>query len=214
MKLNLPKKLVGTLAEQKYHITSLRLTVFLQTLIMLGLIGALWKAPDNITVHVPPDVSNGVVMNINDVPKSYVLSSISYLWLEVNSWYTNGEEEAFDLLNSYEHYFSPRFKEQLHKSYTVLKGKGELDRVRKVSFVPGSIHEIDKRVFEEVKNKAWTVYLDVIVEDFYLGERVQYVTARFPIQVERVDMNYDQNPLGLIITGFERKPTIVKDMES
>lgn len=213
MKLSLPKKLVGTLAEQNNHIISLRITFVLQTLVIFGLIAALYKAPDKITVHVPPDLSNGAVMQIGDVPNASILSTVSYLWIEVNSWIKNGEKDAFEQLDLYRDYFSPDFREQLIKSYRGLKARGELERVRKVTLVPGMIHEVEKRVFEEVKNKAWIVYLDIVVEDYYLGELVQHVRARYPLKVERVETNFDRNPLGLIITGFDRKPTIIRDVK-
>lgn len=213
MKLSLPKKLVGTLAEQNNHILSLRITFVLQTLIILGLIAALYKAPDDITLYVPPDLSNGAVMQIGDVPKANVLSTVSYLWIEINSWIKNGEDDAFEQLDLYRDYFSYDFREQLYKSYRALKVRGELDRVRKVSLVPGMIHEVDKRVFEEVKNQAWVVYLDIVVEDYYLGELVQHVRARYPLKVERVETNYDRNPLGLIVTGFDKKPTIISEVK-
>ena len=213
MKLSLPKKLVDVLAEKNAQIVSLRISFLLQSIIIIGLIATIYKAPDKITVYVPPDLSNGAVMQIGDVPNANVLSTVSYLWIEVNSWLKNGEKDAFQNLDAYREYFSEDFREQLFRSYKSLKAKGELDRVRKVTLVPGMIHEVEKRVFERVKNKAWVVYLDIIVEDYYLGELVQHVRARYPLQVERVETNYDRNPLGLIVTGFERKPTIINEVK-
>lgn len=213
MNLNLPKKLVGTLAEQQNHIVSLRITSLLQFAIILGLLIALWKTQDEITVYIPPDLSNGVVMNLGDVPKATVLSTVSYLWIEVNSWVKNGEKDAFSNLEAYQDYFSPDFREKLERSYRSLKAKGELDRIRKVTLVPGMIHDVESRVFVKVKNRAWIVYLDIIVEDYYLGELVQHVTARYPLMVERVETNYDKNPLGLKITGFDKSPTIIREVK-
>lgn len=212
VKLNLPKRLVAGLDELADHKQTLRGAVFLQFVIIMGLIAAIIKIPDNITVYIPPNISNGAVMNLGDIPNSYVLSSTSHLWIETQSWLDNGEMDAFKNMSDYRHYFSDRFKNQLENSYIDMKNKGELDRERRVTSVPGSMMNVDNRVFVEVPNRAWTVFLDVIVQDYYLGEKVQHVTVRYALQVEKVDTNVDRNPLGLMIVGFDSAPVVIKDM--
>ncbi|MFC5079632.1 hypothetical protein VTH8203_00847 [Vibrio thalassae] len=212
LKLNLPKKMTSALHEHANHVVSLRITIFLLSVALMLAMVALIRAPDYITLRIPPNTANGVVMNVNDIPKSRVLSDTSYLWLELNTWLKNGKQDAVANLQAYTYYFGDSFIEQLERQYKVMDIKGELDRRRRITLVPGTLNAVDKRVIEVTKNQSWVVLLDVIIEDFYLNERVQHVKVRYPLVVERIDTNYEKNPLGLIITGFEGSPKIISEL--
>lgn len=213
MKLNLPTKLVSLLAENKSHVLSLRLTIAILTIALGFSLYTLYKWPSEIVVRIPPDLSNGAVMRVGDVPKARVLVDVSYLWVEINTWLKNGKVDAYKNLNDYQHYMGGRFKRELEAQYNTLNSRGELDRMRRVTLNPGTIMDYEQRVIVKVKNKAWIVMIDVIVEDFYLGQPVQNVVVRYPLEVEAVETTASQNPIGLKIIGLADQAVIVKENE-
>nr|WP_277432199.1 TIGR03746 family integrating conjugative element protein [Vibrio sp. 1180_3] len=200
------------LQEHSNHIVSLRITILMLSVALCLSLYALIKAPDKITVYIPPNTANGAIMNIGDIPKSRILSDTSYLWIELNTWIKDGKKDAIANLDAYRYYFSDRFREQLEVQYKDMDLKGELDRRRRITLVPGTMFNFDKRVIEQSKNQSWIVLIDVVIEDFFLGERVQNVKVRYPLKVERIETNYDQNPLGIIITGFEGHPKEITEL--
>ncbi|WP_428776372.1 DUF2895 family protein [Vibrio sp.] len=212
MKLHLPQKMVSRLQENANHVQSLRMMIGLLSLLLGMALIALYRAPDKITFYVPPDLTNGAVMGVGDVPKATVLTNTAYLWIELNTWMNGGQKDAFENLENYQFYFGERFIRELTAQYNELNGKGELNRKRRLTLIPGTLSEFDKRVIVQSKNNSWVVLLDVIVEDFFLNERVQYAQVRYPLIVERIETNYDQNPIGMIITGLAGQAKIIKEL--
>lgn len=213
MKFKLPAKLVSFMAESNSHIISLRGTIVILSIALAWCFYIIQKQPDELLVRIPPDLSNGAVMRAGDVPKSQVLVNTAVLWIELNTWMTNGQDDAYDNLNNYKHYIGERFKRELETQYNKLNKRGELERVRRVSLNPGTMADYDNRVIVKVKNQAWIVMLDVIVEDFYMNEPVQHVVVRYPLIVEAVETNERLNPIGMKIVGLADQARIIKQVE-
>lgn len=213
MKLKLPTKLVSFMAESNSHIMSLRGTIVILSIALAWCFYIIQKQPDEMLVRIPPDLSNGAVMKAGDVPKANVLVNASVLWIELNTWMTNGQEDAYENLNDYRNYIGERFRRELETQYNKLNKKGALERVRRVSLKPGTMSDYENRVVVKVKNKAWIVMLDVIVEDFYMNEPVQHVVVRYPLIVEAVETNPRLNPIGMKIVGLADRARIIKQVE-
>ncbi|EGR4213400.1 DUF2895 family protein [Vibrio metoecus] len=214
MKLHLPKKLVSTIEEYDSHILTLRTTIIILAISLLSSLYALYKAPSEIIVRIPPDLSNGAVMRIGDVPKASILTYTAYLWIEINTWLKDGQKEAFENLDLWQFYISDKFKRELTAQYNKLNSNGELNLKnikRRVTLSPGTLSDWETRVIVRVKNRSWIVMLDVIVEDYYLGEKIQDVVVRYPLEVEIVEANSSQNPLGIQIIGLAEQAMIVKE---
>lgn len=211
VQLGLPKKLVSSLKEHSAHIKTLRMTVGLLSLALALSLGALYKAMDDITIYIPPDLSDGAAMKSGDVPKGTVLTNAAYLWTEFNTWMKDGNKDAFSNLTAYQNYFGSDFRQQMRDQYNDLFKKGDLNRIRRLTLAPGTLSEFDNRVITKVRGKSWVVLLDVIVEDFYLGEPLQKLQVRYPLVVERVNTTADQNPIGMMIVGLNGSPKVIKD---
>lgn len=211
IKLNLPERMVHTLKEHTAHIRTLRATIVILSIGLILSLGALFKALDDITIYIPPDLSDGAVIKRGDVPKGSVLSNTAFLWIEFSTWMDNGETDAFKNLNAYQNYFGANFRQSMKDQYNDIYKKGDLNRIRRVTLVPGTINEAEKRVLTKVRGQAWVVLLDVVVEDFYLGQPMQKIQVRYPLMVERVETNVTLNPIGMMITGLNGSPKVIKE---
>jgi hypothetical protein len=123
----------------------------------------------------------------------------------------DGNKDAFSNLTAYQNYFGSDFRQQMRDQYNDLFKKGDLNRIRRLTLAPGTLSEFDNRVITKVRGKSWVVLLDVIVEDFYLGEPLQKLQVRYPLVVERVNTTADQNPIGMMIVGLNGSPKVIKD---
>ncbi|MGR5296817.1 DUF2895 family protein [Vibrio mediterranei] len=209
----LPKKMVQRLQEHTSHVISLRIMIGILTMALMMSLYLASKIPDRLTIYIPPDLSNGAVIQANDVPKASILTNTTYLWVELNTWLRNGKEDAFNNLEAYRYYYSDHFIKQMERQYQTLGAKGELDRQRRVTLVPGTLSDFERRVIVQNKGLAWVVLLDVVIEDFFLGEKVQHVRVRYSLLVERIETNYDQNPLGLMIVGLAEQPKVIQEYQ-
>ncbi|MFL7013606.1 DUF2895 family protein [Enterovibrio norvegicus] len=212
MNMKLPKKLVSAISEFNDHIWSLRMTIILMFIMLCWALTVIQNQRDELIVRIPPDVTEGAVFRAGEVPKASVLADTSYIWIELNTWLKDGSTEAFENLDAYQHYVGERFHRELKAQYNQLDSVGELNRKRRVTLNPGTLASYEDRVIVKVENKSWVVMLDVIIEDFYLNELVQNVLVRYPLVVEAVETNPEQNPLGLKIIGLAQQAVIIEDL--
>ncbi|WP_199438338.1 DUF2895 family protein [Vibrio owensii] len=211
LSLGIPRSMVSLVESLKAHIRSLRVIC----LILTGLLGysvySNLNQLDDIIVHIPPDLSNGASMNVGEVPPAAVFVYTTHLWIEFNTWMTNGTTDAFENISSYREYFSPKFMELMRKEYDGKNARKELERQRRLTLLPGTGLEAMKRVIPVTKN-SWVVYLDVVDEEFYLGERVKNAKIRYALLVEKVETTVDKNPIGVRIVGFKEKPKLLREL--
>lgn len=204
----IPKKMASVRQELKNQIVTLRLVVLGLFIALIVAITSIMSVVKDITVHVPPDLSEGVSMKIGDYPKANVLTNTNFLWVAINTWKESGSKEAIDNLNQYQNYMSEDFKKQL----TNILNNRALDRKRRLTLADGSLSGFDKRVI--VLNKgSWVVVLDYIEEEWYLGERIRHSKIRYPIEVEQTTSSADVNPIQLKLIGFYKPPTVIEDMK-
>ena len=206
----LPKKLVSRISEYLEHINSLRVVVFLQFIVIVASFYQNSQIRDNITVHIPPDISNGVVMNLGEIPLANVLTSVSYLWIEMNSWMTNGDTDAVNNVMAYSNYLDDEFIDDLRNYYEKKKRNGELNRQRRLTLVTGVLSEVNSRV-QPITQNSWVVYLDVIDEEIYEGEIIKHAVIRYSLLVERTETTVDKNPLGVKIVGHYKPAVLLNE---
>ncbi|MCY9874547.1 PFL_4703 family integrating conjugative element protein [Vibrio barjaei] len=197
--------------ELKNHIQTLRVVIIFLLAGLLFSVHGNVTMTDKITVHIPPDLRGGASMAVGEIPPSNIFLYASYLWLEANTWMKSGETDALVNLDIYSEYFSPKFVESLKKDITSRQERRDLDRQRRLTMVPGSTFEISKRVVK-VTRDSWIVYLDVVDEEFYLGERVKNSTIRYALKLERFDVPVSRNPLGVRVTGFAERPKLLGEL--
>ncbi|MGR5347500.1 PFL_4703 family integrating conjugative element protein [Vibrio mediterranei] len=207
----MPKNMVGLVQELQSHIRTLRLVLVMMLCGLLFSIHGNVTSIDKLTVHIPPDLTNGAVMKVGEIPRASVFVNTSYLWIEFNSWMNNGTKDAYANLNAYQEYFSPQFISIMRAEYDRKITSRALERQRRLTLIPGTSSEAVKRV-QPISNQSWVVYLDVVDEEFYMGERVKNSKIRYALLVEKTETTVDRNPLGLRIVGFKEEPRLLQEL--
>lgn len=79
--------------SQRAHITSLRMAIVLLALLALGLGIGWYRAPQNMTIHVPPDLRSGSTRLWWDIPPQSVYAFGLYIFQQMNRWPVDGEQD-------------------------------------------------------------------------------------------------------------------------
>lgn len=207
VKARIPKKMASLQQEFRVQIITLRAMVAGLFVALVIAMTSISKLSSGITVHIPPDLSSGVTMSAGDYPRANVLTNTSYLWVSINTWMQSGEVDAEKNLVMYENYMSKAFIRDMRQ---IMKDRS-LDRQRRLTLAPGVLSEYTKRVIPLTKG-SWVVYLDVVEEEWFLGERVRHSKIRYPIKVEKYTTNAELNPIELKIVGFYEAPTVIEEL--
>ncbi|MGR5448576.1 DUF2895 family protein [Vibrio sp. PNB22_3_1] len=210
IKAGLPKSSVSLVQELQSHIQTLRLLILLLVSILAYSVYSHVNSFNDITVHIPPDVSAGVSMEVGEIPPASVFVYTTHLWIEFNSWLSDGSVDAYANLEKYRDYFGPSFFKLMREELDFKFTRSGLNRQRRLSLLPGSSAEALSRVVP-ITDYSWVVYLDVVDEEFYLGERVKNSKIRYSLLVEQVDTSIEKNPLGVRIVGFKDEPKLLKE---
>ncbi|WKN23148.1 PFL_4703 family integrating conjugative element protein [Azotobacter vinelandii] len=184
---------------QQAHILSLRLALGLMTLLSLALAYGWWKAPQELTIHVPPDLRSGSTRKWWEVPPESVYSFALYIFQQMNRWPKDGEVDYQDNIHRLDAYLTPACKAYLQKDYELRRNAGELrKRERGVFEIPGrGIGDAGEQRTLVHSINDWTVNLDIAADEHYGGERVKRALARYPLHIVRADVDPEQNPFGL-----------------
>ena len=152
-------------------------------------------------LHIPPDVSQGVIIRPGEVPLPNVYAFALYSWQQLNRWPADGSKEYPQAIYRFSPYLTPRFREELLADMRRRAKAGELDqRVRGVQEIPGH-HYAFNRV--DVKSDGvWVVWLDLELEEYYRQTLVKDTQLRYPLRVVRHDVDKARNPFGLALDGF------------
>lgn len=193
---------------QQAHILSLRIAV-----IVLGIVSAFafygWhKAPEDLTVHVPPDLRSGSTRKWWEVPPENVYAFGFYIFQQMQRWEKNGDDDYQDNIARLASYVTPGCQEYLKKDYELRRNSGELRRrERSVSESPGhGLTDPGVLRVEEIGINDWTVNLDLLADESVNGERVKRAMTRYPLSIVRADVNPEKNPFGLMWNCYASNP--------
>jgi integrating conjugative element protein (TIGR03746 family) len=190
------------------HVKTLRLgagALFILAVI-LGL--GWWKAPRDLTIHVPPDLRSGSVRKWWQVPPESVYAFGLYIFQQLNRWPTNGEEDYPHNIRALSAYLTPACKSFLEHDFVARRDNGELrQRVRGIYEIPGRGYGDDPTArVQTISDHDWIVTLDVTADEYYASEQVKRATVRYPLKVLRWDMNPEKNPFGLALDCYSSTP--------
>lgn len=195
-------------AHLQSHVKTLR--TFAAALFCLAVILGVgwWSAPRDLTIHVPPDLRSGSVRKWWQVPPESVYSFAFYIFQQLNRWPTNGEEDYKRNIHALSAYLTPSCRTFLERDYATRRDSGELhQRVRGIYEIPGRGYgENPNGRVRTVSDRDWVATLDVTADEYYGGEQVKRAFVRYPLRIQRMDVNPEKNPFGLAIDCYSEPP--------
>jgi len=178
--------------------------------LIVGIVGAvgmafMWAQPRQLDLHINPDLRAGERVSINHgtapVPNPNVYSFAYYVWQQINRWQADGHTDYGQQIYNFQPYLTPRCQAQLQADMELRNQSGELRlRTRQISEIPGLGFQ-DNRVIGEGPS-AWTVLLDMQVQETYRGQAIKDTFVRYPVRVVRYDVDRQRNPFKLAVDCF------------
>lgn len=196
---------LDALASERSH--SAKLTKIIYAVVALAIAG-MWftsKVPKNIDLHVATDLKAGDQVRVADgqspVPSTNAYGFAYYIWQQINRWQTDGSQDYGKQIFAMQYFLTPRCQAQLQGDMQVRHSKGELRRrTRQITEIPGFPYS-ENRVLREGSD-AWTVLLDMQVQETFGGQPVKDVFIRYPLRVVRFDVDRERNPWRLALDCF------------
>jgi len=178
-------------------------------LLCLGLMLGWHQASRQLTVYVPPDLSNGVMIQAGEVPKPLLYSFAFQVWQEIHYWPTserqaNGAFAYTNNIDTYWSYLTPTFRQALLADAEQLGRLGQLRRTRQLVGMAGVA--FDSSQVEQRNQDEWLVTLDVRLHEVVDTMPVKDIRMRYPLTVVRLDISREHNPYGLALAGFDAPP--------
>lgn len=160
---------------------------------------------DRITVHIPPQLERGAILNPGEVPKPNVYSFSYYVFQKLNTWEKDGFTEAPHLLDIYRCFLTPDFAKDLALIHKERSSRGET-KGRKRTVREASNKGFDPANVVTIDDRKWIVKLDMNIQETIGDTLIKDVSVRFPLLVVKDDTSPDCNPWGIKFAGFDSAP--------
>jgi integrating conjugative element protein (TIGR03746 family) len=205
-----PVNKFNNLVHAKDHTIKLMGIGLVTMALLLALTVAGWmRAPSQITLHIPPDLSDGAIQGVGDIPKANLYSFVFYIFQQMNRWPTNGREDYFDRIHNFQHYLTPACFEERLADYEIRNGNNELaGRVRAVWEIPGRGFSTGR--VRSTSPRSWVVGLDLHVQETLRGEKVKDRLIHYPINVVTYNVDPELNPWGLALDCYASSPRVIE----
>jgi len=175
--------------------------IALQALIIAGLWIGWSQAPKYLTVHIPPDLRSGAVLQVDEVPPSNVYAFAFYIFQQLNRWPNDGAHDYGQAIFRVSAYLTDKYRAELLVGLDTKAHQGELAaRVRGVQEIPG--HGYEERRVDVLADNVWVVWLDLDLAESVKGMPVKRKAIRYPLRVVREAVDPETNPWGLALDGF------------
>lgn len=185
-----------------------KVTIFIITgLCALFALGWMY-APSQMTVYIPPNISNGATIKAGEIPQPLIYSFAYEVWQEINYWPHEGTMDYANNLHTYWSYLTPRFTADLLQDETMLKTSGQEQRQRVMQGMEGAAY--DSNSVKKLSDNTWEVDLTMRLCEYKNNQIVKDVEILYPLKVVRMDMSQKNNPYGLVLAGFVRPPVRLK----
>ena len=184
--------------EQQASRFKTRIIIGQMVLMLIMAIG--WSsAPNQISLHYPPDLRSGGSMKVGEIHESEVYLFTGYILQQLNNWKEDGETDYLNKISVLRSYLTPTYQTFLQQDYDARKRQGELRRrVRNWTPVADAVYE---ESFVQPKGKDWVVWIDVHIKEYVNGGIVKNLVNRIPMEVVRYDVDREANPWGLALNG-------------
>ncbi len=168
------------------------------------------RSPEQLRVHIPPDLTKGAVLRPGDPGRSDVYTFAHYIWQQLYRWESDGAKDYEKQIHALRSYLTPACYQNRLDDAAVRVRRHELQkRARSVSEIPGRGYE-GKRVHVQVAQQSWVVYLDLHIQETMMGEPIKNRLVNYPIQVVRFDGDPETNAFGLAVDCLADRPRVIE----
>ena len=198
------RRLSALETEQLYNARLHRLIAMFACVSLAGIYAA-YSHPKVLDVNFPPNLAAGGTVRVKDgvapVPATSVYSFAYYVWQQVNRWQKDGAKDYGKQIYDFQAYITPDCQEQLKADQKKRAETGELrERTRQITEIPGYSFQ-EARVITE-GDAAWTVLLDMHLQETLHGQTVKNTFVRYPVRVVRFDVDRNRNPFQLALDCY------------
>lgn len=178
------------------------------------IMGVGWMlAPNQLRIHVPPDLSSGAVLRPDEAGQSNVYAFTYYIWQQLYRWPKDGETDYEDRIHMLRHYLTPGCFQDRLDDFTTRRQRRELNgRERAVWEIPGRGFSPERVV--SLGNGSWRVYLDLLIEETMLGEPIKTRAVNYPLSVVRYNIDPEHNAFGIAIDCLADTPMAIELSET
>lgn len=180
-----------------YNITS--------TTVCLALVAGFIFLKNDITVHVPPDLSGGATLKEHTIPEENVYLFAGNIWKALNYWETDGKVEMESNLAMYQCYLTPTFRRYLEYQHEQRMNGGMTKNVaRTANTIKESPYGAEK-VVPQSKGQ-WETVLDLRIQESIGTSIIRNVPLRYRLTVIADDSSSHCNPWGMKLAGLKDEP--------
>ena len=195
------------------HIRTLRVVV---VVLLMAVIALWWRngsLQETRRLYIPPDLTQGMVTDFDNVPAPLVYTFAYYIWQQLNRWTNDGEKDYPTQIYKLQGFLTPGCRAALEADMNTKQGLGELrQRVRSLQEILGQSYTRERVMIET--SSSWKVWMDVNVMESIGGHPVKDVLLRYPLRVVRFDVDKEINPWGLALACDQSmRPVLISDEE-
>lgn len=186
--------------------------VGIEALLILILGIGLMRAPSSLTVHIPPDLKTGAMVQPNEPLAANVYAFAVYIFQQLYRWPSDGATDFSHAIYALSGYLTPAYRETLISDLESKAKRGELaGRERGMQELPG--HGFSEQRVRILQDGVWVVIIDMELVETVKGMSVKRKAIRYPLRVVRYDIDRETNPWGLALDGFASTGPTTLDLE-
>lgn len=198
-------KLKNALAQQEKRVRDWRIISAMLMIVVMYQGYSLKTTVNELTLHIPPSLSNGLSFSAGEVPLPNVYTFSHFLFLTLNTWDEDGSEEAPQLYTNYRQFLTDDFKAYLDEVHAIRTKSGETTgRSRTVREAIQKGYDPSKVV--KVTDTKWIVKLDMLIIEKIGDTEIKRVAVRYPVVVIMDNTDPENNPWGFKFAGYDSDP--------
>lgn len=191
----------NALHSRDSHIWTLRIVILILAALLMLQSLVIYTRQNDLTVHVPPDLTNGAVLKPGEVKAVNAYAFAVYVWRNLNDWGSSGKDDYSRLIDEYRCLVTPEFERWLRQNQLLKRRQGELDRTRVLAdlglFKPEYVTAMGGNIF--------AVSLLTTIQERVKGVVIKDVGMSYAL---RVVPDYRKcNVMGMALDGFLVDPT-------
>jgi integrating conjugative element protein (TIGR03746 family) len=190
----------NSLTARDSHIWTLRMGLLIVIALLFAQTFVQHQRQNDITVHVPPDLSKGVSLEPGKLQPANSYAFASFVWSGINDWPDSGKVDYEKAINDRSCFMSYEMHQYLLRNLSEKKSAGELDRTRSLS----PLLQYRQGFSQPIGNNSFGVALVMRLIERVGSMSVKDTGMRYAFRV--TPDTRPCNPYGMQLDGFMEDP--------